>query len=132
LCLDPIPDTAPQRPQLAPALGPFLLGQEKNRQLVKPANQREYRRDRRLSWNQNGKRKVVVVIRERGGNSVPAVFNTEGQAASFIRTRIAKGTVVYADEAACWDHLDERFEIKRINHQEAYRLNGACTDMAEE
>jgi hypothetical protein len=34
---------------------------------VKPANQKEYRRDRRLGRNQNGKRKVVVVIRERGG-----------------------------------------------------------------
>ena len=66
---------------------------------VKPANQKEYRRDRRLARNQNGKRKVVVVIRERGGNSVPVVFNTESQAASF-RARIAKGTVVHADEAA--------------------------------
>src|SRR6202049_900217 len=82
--------------------------------------------------NQNGRRKVVVVIRERGGNSAPAVFNTESQAASFIRARIAKGTVVHADEAASWDNLHERFEIKRINHQEAYSLDGACTDMAEE
>jgi hypothetical protein len=40
---------------------------------VKPANQKEYRRDRRLARNQNGMRKVVI-IRERGGNSVPAVF----------------------------------------------------------
>jgi hypothetical protein len=63
---------------------------------VKPANQKEYRRDRRLSRNQNGKRKVVVVIRERGGNLVPAAFNTESQAASLIRARIAKGTVVHA------------------------------------
>jgi hypothetical protein len=47
---------------------------------VKPANQKEYRPDRRFARNQNGKRKVVVVIRERGGNSVPAVFNTESQA----------------------------------------------------
>ncbi len=101
------------------------------RRRCEAANQKEYRRDRRLSWNQNGKRKVVVVIRERGGNSVPAVFNSEGQAASFIRTRIAKGTVVHADEAACWDNLDERFEIERINHQKAYSLDGACTDMAE-
>jgi hypothetical protein len=57
---------------------------------VKPANQKEYRRDRRLAWNQNGKRKVVEVIRERGGNSVPALFNSESQAASFIRARIDK------------------------------------------
>jgi ISXO2 transposase-like protein len=60
------------------------------------------------------------------------MFNTESQAASFIRSRIAKGTVVHADEAASWDNLHERFEIKRINHQEAYSLNGACTNMAEE
>jgi hypothetical protein len=44
---------------------------------VKPANQKEYRRDRRLSRNQNGMRKVVVVIRERGGNSVPAVLKAK-------------------------------------------------------
>ena len=100
--------------------------------IVKPSNQKKYRRDRRLARNQNGKRKVVVVIRERGGNSVPAVCNTESQAAPFIRSRIAKGTVVHADEAASWDNLHERFEVKRINHQEAYSLDGACTNMAEE
>jgi hypothetical protein len=32
---------------------------------VKPANRRENRRDRRLRQHQSGKRKVVVVIRER-------------------------------------------------------------------
>lgn len=99
---------------------------------VKPANQKEYRRDRRLAKNQNGKRKVVVIVRERNGNSVPAVFNTESAAASFIRARIAKGTVVHADEAASWDGLHDRFEMKRINHQEAYSLDGACTNQAEE
>jgi hypothetical protein len=93
---------------------------------------REDRIDRRFARNQNGKRKVVVVIRERGGNSVPAVFGSESQAASFIRARIAKGTAVHADEAASWDGLHERFEMKRINHQEAYSLDGACTNYAEE
>jgi hypothetical protein len=44
---------------------------------VKPANQKVYCRDCRFARNQNGKRKVVVIVRERGGNSVPAVFNTE-------------------------------------------------------
>ena len=73
----------------------------------------------------------MFIVRERGGNSVPAVFNSESQAASFIRARIAKGTVVRADEAASWDNLHERFEVKRINHQEAYSLDGARADMAE-
>jgi len=83
---------------------------------VKPANLKEDRIDRRFSRNQNGKRKVVVIVRERGRQSVPAVFHSESQASAFIRARIAKGTVVHADEAASWDNLNERFEVKRINH----------------
>jgi transposase-like protein len=99
---------------------------------VKPANLKEDRLDRRLSRNQNGKRKVVVIIRERGGASVPAVFASESAAGSFIRARIAKGTTVHADESGAWDGLHERFEMKRINHQEAYSFDGACTNQAEE
>jgi len=49
---------------------------------VKPRNLAENRVDRRLSRNQSGKRKVVVIVRERNGNSVPAVFRTEGQSPS--------------------------------------------------
>jgi hypothetical protein len=40
--------------------------------------------------------------------------------------------VVHADEAGSWDNLHERFEVKRINHQEAYSLDGACTNWAQE
>jgi ISXO2 transposase-like protein len=39
---------------------------------------------------------------------------------------------VRAGEAASWDGSHEHFEIKKINHQEAYRLDGACANMAEE
>src|SRR5579863_9077573 len=99
---------------------------------IKPRNLAENRIDRRLAKNQNGKRKVVVIVRERGGDSVPAVFRTEGQAQSWIKSRIAKDTVVNADEAASWDGLHGAFEMKRINHQEAYSLDGACTNEAEE
>jgi hypothetical protein len=60
------------------------------------------------------------------------VFHSESQASAFIRARIAKGTVVHADEAASWDNLHERFEVKRINHQEAYSLDGARANWAEE
>jgi hypothetical protein len=82
--------------------------------------------------NQSGKRKAVIVIRERNGNTLPAVFRTEGQALNFVRSRIAKGTVVNADESANWNELHSRFEMKRINHEEAYSLDGACTNWAEE
>jgi hypothetical protein len=99
---------------------------------VKPASQKGYRRDRRLQRNQNGKPKVVVTILERGGRSVLAVFHSESQASAFIRARIATGTVVHADEAGSWDNLHERFEVKHINQQETYSLDGACTNRAEE
>ena len=59
---------------------------------VKPANRKEDRIDRRFAENQSGKRKAVIVIRERGGNTLPAVFPSESAALSFIRSRIAKGT----------------------------------------
>lgn len=99
---------------------------------VRPANLAEHRKDRRLYENQSGKRKAVIVIRERDGSTLPAVFRTEGQALNWVKSRIAKGTVVNADESANWNDLHSRFEMKRINHQEAYSLDGACTNWAEE
>jgi transposase-like protein len=57
---------------------------------VKPANHIENRRDRRLRQNQSGKRKTVVVIRERDGKTLPGAFASEVAALNFIRTRIAR------------------------------------------
>ena len=36
-----------------------------------------FRCDRRLAENQNGKREVAVVAREKGGRTVTKVFNSE-------------------------------------------------------
>src|ERR1700682_4377228 len=91
---------------------------------VKPANLRENRRDRRLRQNQSGKRKVVVVIRERDGKTLPGVFRSEAAALSFIRPQAPIGTPLYADEAGSWNELHSRYELHRINHQEAYSLGG--------
>lgn len=71
------------------------------------------------------------MVWERGSNSILGVFNSKSQVAPFIRARIAKGRFA-CRRSGVLDDLHERFEIKRINHQEAYSLNGACTDMAEE
>ncbi|KAF0174544.1 MAG: transposase [Alphaproteobacteria bacterium] len=98
---------------------------------VRPANLRKDRVDRRFRKNQNGKRKVVVIVRERGGETLPGVFRSEAQALGFIKARVRKDTLVQADEATSWDALHARFEMKRINHQEAYSFDGACTNWAE-
>jgi transposase-like protein len=98
---------------------------------IKPANIKDRRIDRRYATNQSGKRKAVVVIRERNGNSLPAVFRSEGQALSWIKSRIAKGTIVNADESGAWNELHSRYEMRRINHQQAYSFEGACINWAE-
>jgi transposase-like protein len=67
---------------------------------IKPANHKENRRDRRLAKNQNGKRRVVVVARERGGITLPTVVKSESDGVRFIRDRVAKGTELQADEAS--------------------------------
>ena len=99
---------------------------------VKPANRKEDRRDRRFTQNQSGKRKAVIIVRERGGNSVPAVFKSESAALAFVKSRIAKGTTVHADASPSWDDLHAAFEMKRIDHSQAYSWDGACTNQAEE
>jgi transposase-like protein len=99
---------------------------------VKPANMKEHRRDRRMLRNQNGKRKAVVIVRERNGNSIPAVFKSEAQAIAFISAHVEKGTLINADDAAAWNELHAKYEMKRINHEEAYSQDGACTNWAEE
>jgi transposase-like protein len=89
---------------------------------VKPSNRREDRKDRRRVANQSGKRKAVVIIRERGGKTLPGVFRNEADALTFIRQHVAPQTTLYADEASGWNALHARYELHRINHQEAYSL----------
>jgi hypothetical protein len=100
---------------------------------VKPANHRENRRDRRLGPNQSGKRRVVVVLREREGRTLPAVFKSESAALGFIASRVAKGTELMADEASSWNDLQSRFAMQRIDHQQLYSTcAGVYTNGAEE
>lgn len=98
---------------------------------VKPANLKDHRKDRRLRLNQNGKRKCVVVVRERNGRTLPGVFRSEADALAFIESHVERETIIQADDAGAWNDLHARYEMKRINHQEAYSLDGACTNAAE-
>lgn len=98
---------------------------------VKPTNEKKNRVDRRIAENQTGKRQVVVAMRERKGRTRAYVVKSEAQGVALAKQHITPGTVVHADEARHWDQLSARFPIKRINHQEAYSLDGACTNGAE-
>jgi hypothetical protein len=85
---------------------------------------------RRPAKNQNGKRQVVVVVRERGGSIVPAVFPTEGALASWIVSSIAKGTKIVAGEAGSWNTLEAGYEVDRIYHFKVYSLDGIYSNGA--
>lgn len=98
---------------------------------VKPANRKEDRRDRRLLENRTGKRRVVVIMRERNGTTLPFVVKAEADGVKRIAATVKAGSTIFADEASHWDALHGRFETKRINHSEAYSTNEACTNMAE-
>ena len=98
---------------------------------VRPRNHRVERVDRRLRRYRSRKRRCVVVIRQRGGASVPLVAKHEAEAVPLIRQHVARGSVVHADEATAWDDLQAWYEMRRINHRRAYSADGACTNQAE-
>jgi transposase-like protein len=98
---------------------------------VKPANEKTNRRDRRLLENQTGKRQVVVVMRERGGRTLPFVTKAEREGVALVVANVERTATIQADEAPHWDNLTAKFATRRINHSEAYSLDGACTNWAE-
>lgn len=87
---------------------------------VKPANHRADRKDRRRKIHQTGKRQVVVVARERDGETLTQVHKTEADGVAFVAANVGAGATVHADEASHWDVLEARYLTKRINHSLAY------------
>ncbi len=98
---------------------------------IRPANLKEDRKDRRLAQNQTGKRRVVVVARQRKGRTLTTVTKTEADGVSFVKAVVTDGSEVHADEANHWDALHAKYLTWRINHSEAYSKGGACTNQAE-
>lgn len=98
---------------------------------IKPANKSTERVDRRLAEEQTGKRKVVVVMRERGGRTLPFVTRKESDGVPIIRSRVALGSVIHADEASGWDTLYAHYDMRRVNHSVSYSQDGIDTNQAE-
>lgn len=98
---------------------------------VRPANIASERVDRRLAEHQTGTRRVVIAIRARKGRTLTFVTKSEAEGVALVKRNVLPGTVVFADEARHWDVLARGFVTKRINHQEAYSLDGSHTNNAE-
>ncbi len=100
----------------------------------RPENHRLARVDRRRRQHQSGKRRCVVVMRQRGGGRPVTAVVTRA------RPRPSRSFVVASPEGKhCPCRRGESFgtifmrpfEMKRINHGEAYSKDGACTNQAE-
>lgn len=96
---------------------------------VRPTNKRADRKDRRVV--RSGKRKVVIVMRERKGRTRAFVVKSENQGVALAFAHIKPNTEVHADEASHWDAISARFNIKRINHSIAYSTPESNTNAAE-
>lgn len=95
---------------------------------IRPENRRA---DRRQQHRQE--RQVVVVARERGlGQTRTWVVARESDAVPMIRTAVAGGTDVHADESGAWNVLHASYPMHRVNHSVEFKSeDGACTNQAE-
>lgn len=98
---------------------------------VRQANLKADRVDRRLLQNRTDKRRVVVALRERSGRTLTRSFRLESDGIAFARERFVEGSVVAADDLRHWDVLASSFTMERIDHSEAYSLDGAHTNMRQ-
>lgn len=98
---------------------------------VKPANRKEDRKDLRLKANRSGKRQCVVIMRERGGKSLPFIVRHEGDAVPYVREHVGTLATIHADEGTGWDALHAGWDTKRVNHSIAFKDEGVCTNQAE-
>lgn len=98
---------------------------------VKPENNKADRKDRRLVANRTGKRQCVVIMRERGGKSLPFIVANEGDAVPYVRDHVGTLATIHADEGTGWDALHAGWDTQRVNHSVQFMDKGVCTNQAE-
>lgn len=98
---------------------------------IRPENHKADRKDRRLKENQNGQRRVVVVMRERLGRTLPVVTMAESEGVSLVHENVDRMATLSADEASHWDMLHAGWSVDRINHSVSYSDHGKHTNWAE-
>jgi transposase-like protein len=98
---------------------------------IRPENHKADRKDRRLKEHQNGRRRVVVVMRERLGRTLPVVTMAEAEGVALVTANVDRMATLSADEASHWDMLHAVWSVDRINHSVSYSDHGKHTNWAE-
>ena len=98
---------------------------------IRPENHKADRKDRRLKEHQNGRRRVVVVMRERLGRTLPVVTMAESEGVALVNENVDRMATLSADEASHWDMLHAGWSVERVNHSVVYSDHGKHTNWAE-
>jgi transposase-like protein len=98
---------------------------------IRPENDKADRKDRRLKEHQNGRRRVVVVMRERMGRTLPVVTMAEAEGVALVHANVDRMATLSADEASHWDMLHAGWTVDRVNHSQIYSDHGKHTNWAE-
>lgn len=76
-------------------------------------------------------RRVITIMKQRGGRTVPFVGRKESDALECIKETVSHDAIIQADESRAWDSLLKLYEMMRIKHDYAFSANMACTNNAE-
>jgi hypothetical protein len=95
---------------------------------IRRANLKEDRVDRRLAQHQTGKRRVVIVARERKGRTKTTVTKEEADGVAFVKAVVSEGSTPARRRSWPLGALHGKYTTHRITHQLAYSLDGACTN----
>jgi len=103
---------------------------------IRPANKREHRIDRRLSFNLNPNKRAVLAMRQRGlpgqGASrtiVTVIKNENEQDVSALSTKFIKpNAIIYTDNHTCYASLATSYTVKQVNHAEEYSTDDGVNE----
>lgn len=98
---------------------------------LKPANVAKNRSDRRHKQFITEQRKVAVVMAERGGRTLAVFAGSEKLSLADVKPLLAKGAILYTDEAKAWSPLDYRWDRHVIAHKHMYARGPVSTNLAE-
>lgn len=99
---------------------------------VRPKNVKKKRSDhRRVPYRDKKRTFHLVAARQRGGPIRTWVARHESHAVGSVMKAISLGSTVFTDMAPHWSRVRSRFDLRQINHNEAFYTPEACTNQVE-
>ena len=99
---------------------------------IRPKNVKKSKSDhRRMPYRDKHRTFYLVAARERGGGIRTWVARHEAHAVGSVMNVIGRGTTVFSDMAAHWGRVRTKFDLRQINHNQAFYTPDACTNQVE-